>query len=395
MEMIIVSDIYEVKLLENFIYDNEELEKLELLTNDFNIFTALNIINDELKHSNFLAWLLSPRETHNLGDYFLKSLIKTTIYKISKYNNYTIPSIFDIDSWSFDDAEVLREWRNIDIVIRSDENNFVCIIENKVLSKEHSTQSRRYKNIIDREFMDYKYKVFTFLTIDGEEASEEEYISLSYEEIVNIIEKITTSNKDKLGQEIIIFLSHYTEMVRRYIMREAEIQNICERIYKTHKKALDLIYEYKPDNQLEISEVLIDIIKNDSDLILDDSNKKYIRFLPSDLDFIEHEGEGWTKSKRILLFEFRNRPSSLNLYLMIGPGNQDVRERLYNTARKSDFKFTRENKNLSKTWFALHKRRSMKIDEDNYNIEEIKDRLIKYFNKFKNNEMKNIIIAFK
>jgi len=233
----------ELKALEEFIYDNEELEQLELMINDFNIFTALNIVNNELRHSNFLSWLLNPKESHSIGDYFLKSLIKRLSYKFS--GNAAIPSIFDIDGWSFEDAEVMREWRNIDILIKSDANNFIWIIENKVYSKEHSNQLARYKDIVQKEYPDYKYKVFTYLTIEGEDASDDDYISLSYDEVITIIEKIINDKKDKLATEILTFLSHYTEMVRRYIMREAEIQRICERIYKTHKKALDLIFEHE------------------------------------------------------------------------------------------------------------------------------------------------------
>ena len=54
----------QVKELEGFIFNNKELEKLESIEDKFNIFSSLGIINQEVRHSNFLAWLLNPHETH-------------------------------------------------------------------------------------------------------------------------------------------------------------------------------------------------------------------------------------------------------------------------------------------------------------------------------------------
>ena len=69
-------------------------------------------------------------------------------------------------------------------------------------------------------------------------------------------------------------------------MEDSEVQEICRKIYKSHKRALDLIFEYKPDKQLEIYECLVDIIGKDPDLVLDEvSSKSNVRFISEDLDF--------------------------------------------------------------------------------------------------------------
>lgn len=49
---------------------SEDLEELNLSTNKFNIFTALKLYNNEIRHSNFLGWLMAPYENHGVGDYF-------------------------------------------------------------------------------------------------------------------------------------------------------------------------------------------------------------------------------------------------------------------------------------------------------------------------------------
>ena len=69
-----MSNIKEQELLENFICDSN-LKELESLFNQFNIFDCLRLTRTEIRHSNFLAWLFDPNETHRLKDYFLKQFL--------------------------------------------------------------------------------------------------------------------------------------------------------------------------------------------------------------------------------------------------------------------------------------------------------------------------------
>ena len=358
------------EILEKFLYENQDLETLEEMTNEFNIFTAINIINDEAKHSNFLSWLLTPSENHGMGDYFLKAFILRCVA------NSTVAieklSVIDVDSWELGDSEILREWRNIDILIKSENNKFVCVIENKVRSHEHGDQLTRYKELIRKEFPGY-ISIFIYLTIEGEHPSEKsDYIPLSYRDISALIEHLIDSKKDKAGSDLIAFISHYRQMLRRYIVEDSEIQTLCRRIYANHRTALDLIFEYKPDKQFDIYNCLVDIIKLDPDLISDDSSKTYIRFIPKILDFIPYEGQGWVKSKRILVFEVYNSPDRVDAFLIIGPGPQDIRQKLYNITQ-GNLRLFRSTKLYGK-WTAIYKTRLLtKKEIEDKEIEEIKE----------------------
>lgn len=376
-------------LLEEFIINNENLEHLEDIVNDFNIFTSLNLINNEIRHSNFLSWLMNPKENHNLKDYFLSSLLKVISMRASS-SGINAPSIFNIDNWSFIETEVLREWRNIDILIKDDNRKLICVIENKIYSKEHSRQLLRYKKIVETEYPDYQ-KIFVYLTIEGDEASEDDYLSINYHDIIKIISHIIENKSISIGQEILIFISHYREMFRRYIMENSEIQEICKKIYKKHKKALDLIFEYKPDLLMEINECLTEIIKNDSDLILDFSSKSYIRFITKKLDFIPRKGEGWTKSERILLFEFKNNLNGIALYLIIGPGPKEIRENLYEIAKKSPKLFNVANRKFTTQWYSIYKKPIIKANNyEDKDILEIRERIKEKIENFKINDLVKI-----
>ena len=50
--------------LERFVIENDDLLELESHIGRFNIFDALRIERMEIRHSNFLAWLLDPNESH-------------------------------------------------------------------------------------------------------------------------------------------------------------------------------------------------------------------------------------------------------------------------------------------------------------------------------------------
>jgi len=376
-------------LLEKFIINNENLEHLEDIVNDFNIFTSLNLINNEIRHSNFLSWIMSPKENHNLKDYFLSSLLKVISMRASS-SGINAPSIFDIDNWNFIETEILREWRNIDILIKDDNHKLICVIENKIYSKEHSRQLRRYKEIVEEEYPNYQ-KMFVYLTIEGDEASEDEYLSINYHDIIKIITHIIDNKSASIGEKILIFISHYREMFRRYIMENSEIQEICRKIYKKHKKALELIFEYKPDLLMEIQECLIEIIKNDSDLVLDFSSKSYIRFITKKLDFIPREGEGWTKSKRILLFEFKNNTNGVGLYLIIGPGPKEIREKLCEIAQDNLKLFNVAKRKFTGQWFSIYKKSIIKAKNyEDKDISEIREHIKEKLESFKINDLVKI-----
>src|SRR5581483_9628303 len=127
---------------------------------------------------------------------------------------------------------------------------------------------------------------------------------------------------------------HYTQMLRRHIVAESEIAELCRRIYLKHQRALDLIYEYRPDQQAIIREILEQLAQNNEELVLDHCSKSYIRFGVTAWDVPKlKSGKGWTRSGRIMLFEFANSIDRLKLKLIVGPGPDDIRQGLFDTAQ--------------------------------------------------------------
>lgn len=330
-----ITDSDKKDILGKFVIDNEDLELLESNLLSFNIFEAIGVVRQEIRHSSFIAFLLNPLEKHRLDDLFLKKLLISTL---TNSNDPPFKPI-EIDILDLQDVEVRREWKNIDILIKSPINKFIFIIENKIDSLEHSNQLERYSKIVNYEFPEYK-KVFLYLTKEGYSASKEEWLSLSYGEVANIIESICTKYKSLLSNDIYTIMNHYVNLLRRHIMTNSDIAILCQKIYRQHQQALDLIYEHRPDLQSEISIFVKKMIQDDlhKGIETDDFSKRYIRFAPTEWDDLEFQKtcKNWTKSNRLILFEFVNEPQYLGLHLVIGPGDNKIKDKILNALSELD-----------------------------------------------------------
>jgi len=66
----------DIAALERFLIGNLDLERLETLLGQFNLFEAVGVTRQELRHSDFLGFLLDPRAAHGLGDRFLTLFLR-------------------------------------------------------------------------------------------------------------------------------------------------------------------------------------------------------------------------------------------------------------------------------------------------------------------------------
>jgi len=369
-------------LLEAFVVDNRDLERLEALLAEFNIFEALGAVRQELRHSDFLSFLLNPSQNHGLGDAFLKRFLKRVLIRAA---NPPISAV-EVDVADMQDAVVLREWRNIDILIHDAPNRLVCAIENKIGSRERSGQLSRYRDIVTHEFPDHR-ALFIYLTPEGEEPSDGAYISLSYGDIADLVDTVRETHESTLGADISTLMRHYTAMLRRHIVSDSEIAELCRRIYRRHKQALDLIFEYRPDLQWDIAEFLKGLVEEhrDAGLVLDHATKRHIRFALTEWDDVPalRSGQGWTPSGRLLLFEFENKPNRLTLYLIIGPGPDALRQTLHATALRHPKIFRGALKRLYSKWTMIYKRSFLRrTDYEDPDFEILTEKIRKEWAKF-------------
>ena len=296
-------------LLEAFICD-KDLKELEQMFGKFNIFDCLKLTRTEIRHSNFLAWLLDPNETHGLKDYFLKEFLKHILKskkkEIAEINRkeidlknsensdeiikrtYSVPSIFDIDYWDMTEVEVFRELENIDLLLIDEKNKFVFVIENKIDSFQHSNQLARYRDYVDEQYPSTTYqKLFIYLK-PKKETVEKPYIYLSYQTVRDTIKELIDDKDDKISDEILVAIKHYNEILERDIMNsEDELKKICRQIYRKHKTAIDLITKNSSNYKSDVLNAMEKVVKSNVNLQEIHVENNGILCLPNNLNNIK------------------------------------------------------------------------------------------------------------
>ena len=362
-------------MLESFVVDNADLERLEQLLSQFNIFEAIGAVRHELRHSDFLGFLLDPRQNHGLGDEFIKLFVQRAL---SLAVEVDLPiSLIDLDVWNLTEIEVLREWQNIDILLVDNAHRLAVVIENKIGSGEHSNQLKRYRQIVNQQYPGWNI-IYIFLTPDGIPPTDENYIPLDYTTVCLIIERLTEKRASTLGADVRTLMTHYTQMLRKHIVNESEIAELCRRIYKKHKQAIDLIFEHKPNEQAAIIEMIKSLIENDTKMKLDTASKTLIRFAPAEWYEIPTlmEGKGWTPSGQMLLFECYHRPEHLKIVLYIGPGPEEIRQNLFSMAQENTPVFRTQSKTINKKWNSIYSRKLLqKRDYEEGKTEELEEKI--------------------
>ncbi len=245
----------DMEALKAFLLDISCLDPLSEWTDRFNLFDVLKISHYEIRHSNLLAWLLNPNETHGLGTLFLEGFIQRVLNGM--VTNVDVFGVLLMDYQSF---TVFREWHNIDILAVSETEKFVLCIENKFGSGEHDDQLNIYRDTVLGAFPDYKH-LFVFLSPEGMDSSSPDFWNpMSYVDVLFILQNATA--RTMVRPEVEMLINQYKESVRREIMEDVKLTKICRDIYAKHRRALDLLFENRPDRMLDIAEIFREWAKN-------------------------------------------------------------------------------------------------------------------------------------
>lgn len=331
-------DLYQK--ITRFVANNQLLDRLDSTLNEFNPIRVMKVDQFEIRHSNILAWLLNPKENHSLGDMVFKKLFAEILCGDVIIKNHGL-QITDILLGSFHDAEVLREWRNIDIVVISKKNSLVLFIENKVHAGLADHQLQKYLNIIRLSYPSIQHVIPVFLTLSGEEAPHSEYYSFSHTDILAILRAILESNKDKMNEKIIDFISYYTKTLEVLTMQDEQLISLCRELYKHHREAIDAIIKYGVVSTSTLNQAT-DILKSNIALIDHSVNPDFYLsdtefwFLPNNFgNSLPKLLNSWRSPYPISYF-FAAEEKRLLLILEVGPIQGTLRLNLLNHIAKTN-----------------------------------------------------------
>lgn len=291
------------------------LKELPIAVNDLNVFELLKLERSELRHSNMLAWLLNPKEKHGLGDSFLYGLLSLYFSKLD-----SVPDGFKILLNREYKIRVLREYKNIDILVlnKAPDCRFLMAIENKIGSSEHESgktgkkQTYAYEDILneDEDLKDYR-QILIYLTPDsGDYPESDEWVRITYDEILDLLEKVCEQNKEAMLPKSRSLISDYIDVLRKNVIKEdPKIIEMCDDIYQRYGKAIDFIVNNRTDVVSETTKSFVELLSKNENVIVDSANTRtMVRFRTNRMDSfigLADDKTGPWKTESYYYYEFK------------------------------------------------------------------------------------------
>ncbi len=201
-------------------YNDPDFQRLNSYYNRTTIFNILNIERRELSHSAFLKWLFDINGSHNLNDEPLKKLLrhianaddcKNILNETEKIKVDNVINAFLIGDYTIKDFNIETEravvgcenkgridiFANFGIFKKKDESNknteekelkenIVLVIENKIDASESNNQTMIYSEWVKEKYKGY-IPILIFLNPNGEDCSSNEFITISYQDILEYV----------------------------------------------------------------------------------------------------------------------------------------------------------------------------------------------------------------
>jgi hypothetical protein len=262
------------------LFSDERFSKIREKLREPNIFCFLSNANYEIRHSNFLAWLLDANETHNCGTLFSSIIIPILSPDIK---NKKI-------AW-----EVFREKDNIDLLLKSPDE--VVVIENKTLSRDSPGQLASYRKHINEKYPNIE-KRFVYLTLDSKNPNDknesEDWKNCGYASILEGLNNIIRTDGKSINAKAKIYIKDYIDALEMHTLKNSKYNIYAKEIVSENKNALMDIFSSAGNNPN---------IKHDQSVAIKfiENNSSYSR------------GEGFFKSTNMFYGAFRESLIKNNL----------------------------------------------------------------------------------
>ncbi len=318
--------------------DGEDLARLASMIpkwqEEVDVFRTLRLDDSEIFHSNFLAWLLRPEENHGLGDYFLQEFLAE------------VGAARAVGAGARMSTTVRREQNieldggsgRLDICILNEQAGFLCAVENKIWASESGNQLAYYRKALRERYPDYTI-LLVFLTPSGnspEDATERDYwTTYDYSRIRQILDRTIEAKGNSVHEDVAAALRQYSITLRRNIVPEVsdDIHKLARKIYRKHKKAIDLIIEhreqYEPNYVKEGFPMVREAVSKHEEWKEIQCNYPHARFVSATWDRYEALNTGILPYK-LLYFHVGVTNDGADLSLIFNKsGPDDLKKRLF------------------------------------------------------------------
>ncbi len=344
----------------------------------FTPFDVLKLKNHEIRHSNMLAWLLNPEESHGLGFSFLEQFVLALAESqdsvtsfLTKLHSSTAKPYVTVRR----EAES-KEKRRVDLLVKctlAAENNmnkgnsFVILIENKIYSRQRKDQLKDYLEHAKKQNPNSTI-IPVYLTLDEEdEPSEPDYCHLTHKQILEIVRKLVKKERScKAERAALSFLEYYLAALEELTGMDTENQELARGIYRKYKKVIEYINQNAESDIAIAGRLFIENYnkgKGHEQLIeLKHSRSKFFPFTDGKLRQTEGGlSDDWREGNICgYFFEWKNSDSdsyegNISLKVEIGPfENETQRNEFLDLLKSKGFK-TRTRKTNTYTRLSYEK----------------------------------------
>lgn len=92
-----------------------------------------------------------------------------------------------------------------------------------------------------------------YLTPEGEDPSDcDNWDVLTYRDIAATLSEL--QNTMDLAPDVSLVIGNYIDVIRRDIVEDEKLIEVCNKIYAKHKRALDLIFEHRNDGRTQLAD---------------------------------------------------------------------------------------------------------------------------------------------
>lgn len=259
----------------NQLFNSPEWNALRSYYAQSTLFNVLHIERKETIHSAFIAWLLNPLASHNLGTRPIEALLryyaaksKSTSVDHNKFCNQLLTSAYQLKvvagpvcekttgSLKNDsDKDRMDIWAELHFTFDDQSEITVpLIIENKVYSAEGDNQTIRYATAMDERGSSF---IGLFLTPMGEEAQELRFQAISYQDLLDYVIQPMLSDLTGTAQmwveEYIRTLS-FTPCGNAALAVSAKETELAQKLYKLDKDLINAIFatQFTEDDAIQI-----------------------------------------------------------------------------------------------------------------------------------------------
>ncbi|MEQ2006272.1 MAG: PD-(D/E)XK nuclease family protein [Limisphaerales bacterium] len=340
----------------------------------FNVFRVLRFEHGEIRHSNMLAWLLQPDETHKLGDSFLRGWLLRVV-------NDAAPDLLggltaeSIKAGKIGDVEIAREWNFLDLLVKvttTEGDAWVIAIENKWWAKQGKNQLAGYRRKVESAFPTAR-RMFVFLTAKDESPDDEAWVTAKHRQVYEVLSTCLKQRATKRGREAVMLMRHYLTILEERCMENPKITELARKIYERHRRALDVIIEHRTEPIQLLTDALGKCIQSSarrSGVIPMATENGYARLLPLSWNTkANRAGHEWgATDSAFVLIEIGIRWGSQPWFEVIASKspNKNWRRELYEISQQNELPIGRWDKGTTDDWMRIYSVKCpIKIDREN------------------------------